>query len=222
MSRVVAAGVMVAVLWTMPAAAQTAPAGQVPPGPVVVSGYVGLNTGVAVVEKFGGVVGLEGGMRIWKNLDVVGEIVKAQNSVARRQLDRIDLLARGISPSVGGPGSANLEAPALFGGFGGRWVLENSGMFRPYVLVVVGGARVTLKPTIMVLGTNITANPAQYGVTLGQDVIGRYKYLATEGGVGVVAGFGMFYVDAGARLLSINADQRINVARLVFGGGYRF
>ena len=57
MRQVLAAGVMVvAVLWTIPAAAQTAPAAKVPAGPIVNSWYVGINTGAAVVEKFGGVL----------------------------------------------------------------------------------------------------------------------------------------------------------------------
>ena len=59
-------------------------------------------------------------------------------------------------------------------------------------------------------------------MTLGQDVIGKYKDVATEGGVGVVAGFGMWYIDGGARLISISGDERVNIARIVIGGGYRF
>jgi len=223
MRRVLAAGVVVAaVLWTIPATAQTAPAAKVPAGPLLNSWYIGVNTGAAVVEKFGGVVGVEGGWRVWRNLDIIGEIVGVKNSVSNAELQRIALLAQSISPTVGGPGFGTMKVPTLYSGIGGRWVIENSGKFRPYFLVAVGGAKRDLQPTLLVNGVDITANPAPYGVTLGQDVIGKYKDVATEGGVGVVAGFGAWYIDGGARLISISGDQRINIARIVIGGGYRF
>jgi hypothetical protein len=224
MRRVFAAGVMVmAALWAIPAAAQSAPASSVPAGPLVNSWYIGVNTGTAVVEKFGGVVGVEGGMRFRRNLDLIGEIGWVQNSVSARQIDKIDTLARSVAASQGGSASGSLKAPTTFSGLGARWVLENSGKFRPYFLVTLGGAKVNLKPSLTLNGADITSTASQYGVTLGQDVIGKANHFATEGGIGVVSGFGTsWYVDLGARLLSINADQRVNVARLVLGGGYRF
>jgi hypothetical protein len=195
----------------------------VPSGPLVNSWYLGVNTGTAVVEKFGGVVGVEGGMRFWRNLDLIGEIGWVQNSVSARQIDKIDTLARSVAASQGGTASGSLKAPATFSGLGGRWVLEGAGRFRPYFLVTLGGAKVNLKPSLTLNGADITSTASQYGVTLGQDVIGKANHFATEGGIGVVSGFGTsWYVDLGARLLSINADQRVNVARLVLGGGYRF
>ncbi|MEO8482599.1 MAG: hypothetical protein ABI634_10345 [Acidobacteriota bacterium] len=224
MRRVFAASVMVmAALWAGPATAQNAPASSVPSGPLVNSWYVGLNTGAAVVEKFGGVVAVEGGMRFRRNLDIIGEIGWAQNSVSARQLDKISTLARSLASSQGATASGTLKAPVTFSGIGARWVLENSGRFRPYFLVTVGGAKVNLKPTLTLNGANITSTADQYGVTLGQDVIGKANHFASEGGIGVVSGIGTsWYVDLGARLLSINADQRVNVARIVIGGGYRF
>ena len=72
-------------------------------------------------------------------------------------------------------------------------------------------------------GADVTSTASQYGVTLGQDVIGKYNNMAAEGGFGVLMGVGTFYVDAGLRVLSISEPgQRANVARLVIGGGYRF
>ena len=78
----------------LPAVAQT-PA-QPPPqpsGPSVNLWYIGANTGVAVVEKTGGIVGGEAGFRVWKNLDLVGEIVWMQNVVTRAQLDKANTVA---------------------------------------------------------------------------------------------------------------------------------
>jgi hypothetical protein len=224
MRRVFAAGVIVmAALWAGPAAAQGDSASTMPSGPLVNSWYVGVNTGAAVVEKFGGVVGVEGGLRFWRNLDLIGEIGWVQNSVSARQVDKISTLARSIATSQGGTASGSLKAPATFSGLGGRWVLEDAGRFRPYFLVTIGGAKVNLKPTLTLDGANVTSTASDYGVTLGQDVIGKSNHFATEGGIGVLTGFGTnWYADLGARLLSVNADQRVNVARIVIGGGYRF
>jgi hypothetical protein len=224
MRRVFAAGVIVmAALWAGPAAAQGSSASTMPSGPLVNSWYVGVNTGTAVVEKFGGVVGVEGGLRFWHNLDLIGEIGWVQNSVSARQVDKISTLARSIATSQGGTASGSIKAPASFSGLGGRWVLEDAGRFRPYFLVTIGGAKVNLKPTLTLNGANITASASDYGVTLGQDVIGKSNHFATQGGIGVLTGFGTnWYADLGARLVSVNADQRVNIARLVIGGGYRF
>jgi hypothetical protein len=209
-------------LWARPAAAQGNPA-TVPSGPLVNSWYIGVNTGAAVVEKFGGVVGVEGGLRFWRNLDLIGEIGWVQNSVSARQIDKVNTLARSIAAAQGGSASGSLKAPASFSGLGGRWVLEDSGRFRPYFLLTFGGAKVNLKPTLTLDGADVTSSASQYGVTLGRDVIGKSNHFATEGGIGVISGFGTnWYVDVGARLLSLNADERVNIARLVIGGGYRF
>lgn len=213
---------MVAAVSATPASAQTA-APAMPSGPIVNSWYVGVNGGSAVVEKFGGAFGAEGGLRVWRNLDLIGELAAAQNIVSRRQLDRVGTLAQAVQDSTGSSASGNLKVPMRYGGLGARWVFEQSGTFRPYVLFTAGGAHTERKPTLTLAGADITGSAAQYGLTLGQDVIGKYNEFATEGGIGIVVGVGTWYFDAGARLLSISGDdQRTNVARLVFGGGYRF
>jgi hypothetical protein len=223
MRRVLAAGMMMtAVLWTASAAGQTPSTPQASTASTVKSWYIGANTGAAVVENFSAVVGAEGGKRFWKNLDLVGEIAWVQDAVSRRQLDKVDTLARSIADSQHGTASSDMRVPTLYGGLGGRWVLEQSGKFRPYFLVTIGAAKVNLKPTIGLNGTDVTSSAATYGVTLGQDVIGKYNHFATEGGIGVLMSFGEWYADGGARLLSISSDQRTNIARIVIGGGYTF
>jgi hypothetical protein len=223
MRRVLAAGMMImAALWTESAAAQGASTPQASLEPTVKSWYIGANTGAAVVENFGGVLAAEGGKRFWKNLDLVGEIVWVQDAVNKRQLDKVGTLAHSIADSQHGTASSDMRVPTLYGGLGGRWVLEQSGKFRPYFLVTIGAAKINLKPTIGLNGTDVTGSAATYGVTLGQDVIGKYNHFATEGGIGVLMSFGQWYADGGARLLSVSADQRTNIARIVVGGGYTF
>src|SRR5215467_3019396 len=64
------------------AAAQTpAPSGAQPAGPSVNLFYIGANTGVAKVERAGGVFGVEAGARVWKNLDLVAEYTWMQDVV---------------------------------------------------------------------------------------------------------------------------------------------
>jgi hypothetical protein len=216
--------IVAAAFWASPAAAQSSPAAPVPAGPLINSWYLGANAGTAVVEKFGGVVGVEGGLRVWKHLDLVGEIVWIQDAVSRNQLDKMDTLAKSLAASQNGTATGTMKVPTTYAGIGGRWVLEDVGKFRPYFIVTVGDARTTLKPTLTLNGVDVTATAPQYGITLGEDVVGKYNNVATEGGLGVLMGVGTsFYVDVGARLMSISeTDQRVNVARLVVGGGYRF
>ena len=40
--------------------------------------------------------------------------------------------------------SSDVKVPAFYGGVGVRWVFENSGLFRPYVIATVGAARTEL------------------------------------------------------------------------------
>jgi hypothetical protein len=210
-----------AALVSAPAAAQTAD-DSVPAGPIVNSWYAGVNTGVAVVEKFGGTIGVEGGIRIWRNLDAVGEFFWTPNAVSSGQLGRVGTIVDALR--VYGDAAGRLKVPTSYTGIGGRWVFENSGTYRPYVMATFGGARTNLKPVFTINGTDVTGAADDYGVTLGEDLIGSYTRFATEGGIGIVMAYrDTWYLDAGARLISINGnDERINVARLVLGGGYRF
>ena len=87
----------------------------------------------------------------------------------------------------------------------------------------VGGASVNFKPKFEQGGTDITGNLPQLGVTLGQDLQGKYRPSAIGGGVGVVMPFGQWYADVGLRFTSINTTgQRSNLTRLLFGFGRRF
>ena len=221
MRRVFGAVLMMAVVLSA-ASAEAQSGAATAAEPIINSWYIGANTGTAVVERFSPVVGGEAGLRVWKSLDIVAEVAWAQDVVTRRQLDRVGVLAQSLAQSQGASASGNMKVPGLYAGAGARWVFEG-GKFRPYVLVTVGNAQTERKPTLTLGGADVTGSAAQYGVTLGQDVIGKYNNLATSGGIGILLGVGTWYLDAGARLVSVDAkEQRVNVARVVLGGGYRF
>jgi len=205
-----------------PASAQT-PSTASQSSPVVNAFYIGANTGAAIVEKSGGTFGLEGGVRVWKSLDVVGELSWMTNIVGRRQLDLISSVGTFVK-SNGTAATGDMKVPAFYGGAGVRWVFEQVGMFKPYGIVTFGGAKYELKPTLTLNGTNVTDTTAQYGVTLGQDVIGEYTAGVVSGGMGVLVKYrDNWYIDGGVRITSLDEkDQRANVVRVLIGGGYRF
>lgn len=221
-----AALVGVLTLVPLPAVAQTpAQPSQQPSGPSVNLWYIGANTGVAVVEKSGGIVGGEGGFRVWKNLDLVGEIVWMQNVVTRAQLDKANTIASYLSTTQGQPATSNVEVPATYWGLGARWVFEQVHLarMRPYFLATFGSGYTNIKSTFTLGGADVTGSLPQYGVTLGSDLAGKSNRFAVDTGGGVVWAFGSWYTDFGVRLVSLGGqDQRTNVARVVVGGGYRF
>src|SRR5215471_18490084 len=209
----------------LPAAAQT-PA-QPPPqpsGPSVNLYYVGVNTGVAVASKASGIVGGEAGFRVWKNLDLVGELVWMQNVVTGAQVDKANTIANYLSTTQGQPATSNVEVPAIYWGLGGRWVFEqvNVARMRPYVLLTFGSGHTDIKSTFTLGGADVTGSLPQYGVTLGSDLTGKSNHFAPDFGGGAVATFGSWYTDVGVRVVSITGQDQPNVFRFVVGGGYRF
>ena len=100
---------------------------------------------------------------------------------------------------------------------------EQNARFKPYAIFEIGGARLDKQPTFTLNGADITDTLPNYGVTLGEDLIGQSREAAVGGGFGMVVPFReTWYFDAGLRFLSIGGDDRTNVTRLVLGGGYRF
>jgi hypothetical protein len=211
----------------MSAAAQTAaPAQAKTSTPSMNLWYVGANTGIAVVEHVGGVFGAEAGARVWKNLDLVGELTWMQDVVTRRTLDNASKVANYLQTTQGKPASSDVEVPAFYLGAGARWVFEQTslGGFKPYLIATLGGTHTDIKSTFTLGGTDVTNSLPQYGVTLGSDLAGTSNNFTISSGVGVVRAFsGSWYADAGVRLVSIGTqDQWTNVTRLVVGGGYKF
>jgi hypothetical protein len=185
--------------------------------------FAGVNTGGAGAEKFGPVFGGEVGYRLWKNLDVMVEGVWFGNLVTERQLDSAATIADFIGSTQGGSTSSEVDVPTNYFGVGLRWVFEQNARFKPYAIFQLGGARLDKQPTFTLNGADITDTLPNFGVTLGEDLIGQSREAAVGGGFGMVVPFReSWYFDAGLRFLSIGGDDRTNVTRLVLGGGYRF
>lgn len=194
--------------------------------PVVNLWYGGVITGVGSVQKTGGVIGAEAGARVWRNLDVLLEGGSLSDVVPQRQLDLTAPLTDFLERREGKDASASVKMPAIYGGFGARWVFENvniAGWARPYVQFGVGGARVKRQPKFTLAGADVTSSLTQYGVTLGADLTATEKRAAITGGGGVLIPYRMLYVDVGYRVTGIRTPgEAINVNRLHIGVGARF
>lgn len=186
--------------------------------------FISAGAGTAAVEKFGGAVAADAGMRrVWKSLDIVVEGAWIQNGVTRRQLDRAGLLAGVIEQSQGGDASADIDVPVLYGGIGARWTFDQVALFRPYIQVTGGGVRGELQPTFTLNGTDITGSLDDVGITLGDDVQGKFGSGAASGGFGLIMERERYYIDITVRLLSFTVSgERTSATRLTAGAGFRF
>ena len=212
--------VMAALAVSAPASAQQA--GNAPDEPIINLWYAGLSTGAAVVEKSSGFIGAEAGARVWRNLDGVASLSWTGNAATGRQIDNINRLASTVERD-GVTASGRIKMPVTYVGAGARWVFENSGRYKPYVMTTLGVARTSLKPEISVNGANITGDANAHNITLGRDLAGKYSRFGVEAGIGFLMGFGPWYLDVGGRVQSISLeDHQVNVAKFALGGGYRF
>ncbi len=220
--------VLVGALTLVPlsAAAQTpAPSGAQPAGPSVNLFYIGVNTGVAKVERSSGVFGVEAGARVWKNLDLVAEYSWMQDVVNSHTLSAATTVANSLQTTQGQPATGDAKVPSYYFGAGARWVFEQVHLarFKPYVIATIGDGHTEIKSSFTLNGADVTNQLPQYGITLGQDLAGKYNNFAIDAGGGVVGAWGSWYADVGGRVLSIStAGQQTNVGRFFVGGGYRF
>jgi hypothetical protein len=213
---------IVAVGVATPVAAQT-PAGSSPPAAAEKPWSVGVNSGVAVVEKATGVFGVEVGRRVWRRMEIVAEGVWIQNGENKSQKNAMGLLASYLEQAQGTTATASMKVPLLYGGIGVRWIVTQASRFKPYALFTAGGVHSKLEPSLKVGGTDITSSAEQYGITLGSDVTGTANSSAVSVGLGVLMTSGQWSIDVGARMLNMGgATKRFNAGRLVLGGGYRF
>ena len=207
------------------AMAQTpTPSGAQSAAPSVNLWYFGGNVGVAMVNKTSATAGIEAGIRVKRNLDLVAEFSWMQNVVTSDTLSKASTIASFLQSSQGQAATSDVKVPAFFYGVGARWVFEQvSERYRPYIIATVGAAHTDIKSTFTLGGTDVTGSLPQYGVTLGQDLTGTSTNFAISPGGGVVMGFGKLYADVGYRLTSISTiDKQTNVNRIVFGAGIRY
>lgn len=211
----------------VPASAQT-PAAPKPTAPTTAattdSGFrIGVIGGFAAVQNVGGLVGVEAGYQINRNIEVDAEGFWMQDAVTRARLDAATGLATYLTSSLGKATTAVVKAPTTFGGAGLKFYIPMDGAVHPYVTVGGGVARVVLTPTITVAGADVTSSLSTYGVTLGSDLTGVMTKAAINGGFGVRFDRNQLAIDLGLRLTSIQTDgQKTNVLRAHVGFGYKF
>lgn len=228
MKRVMQTVVMAAVLMGLaaPAMAQMPAPAQPAAGsgaPAVNMGYLGVTSGLGIVQNVGAIAGAEGGIHLTGNLDVVAEGGWAADLVTRRIAGLTAPVVNYLTSTQGKTATGEVKAPGLYGLAGLRWVAPTSGSLRPYVLGQVGVARIEYQPTFTLGGTDVTSTVSTYGVTLGDDLAGTVTKVAFGGGVGVLYLKGQWYADAGYRFVSIGTEtQRTPFSRLHLGFGVRF
>jgi outer membrane protein with beta-barrel domain len=201
------------------------------PSPSVITWYAGAATGVAAADAVGGLFYVEAGMRTWRNVDVSGELGWYQNAAPSGRERVAAPLAAFLSQTQGQDVSVKVTMPTTYAMVNGRWVFEGQrrlgpvpfGRFRPYALVGLGAARVSVHSKFRMAGTDITGSLPQFGVTLGGDLAGHSSHPAVSGGAGVIAPYGKWYGDVGYRLTHIALDRgSANVNRLTVTVGRRF
>jgi hypothetical protein len=207
----------------LPAAAQTRASFAPTPangstGPLFIGGI----GGAGAVQKVGGVVGGELGIRVTDQIDLYGEGVWMQDVATRRRLGLASEVASILQTSQGGSASGTVDAPAVSVEAGARLTFTH-GRLRPYVTIGGGLARVTLRPAFTLAGSNITSSLSTFGVTLGRDLSGVSTRPAVTGGLGVRMSQGRWYIDGGLRLTQIQAvDETVRAVRATLTFGLRF
>ncbi len=185
--------------------------------------YGGMEGGIQSVQNVAGLAGIQVGRHLSSRADVFGEAVFLQDTITRRRSESANSVAAYLTQSQGRSASASIDSPSVAFSAGVRYYLTGVRNLRPYVTGSAGAARVTLRPVFLLAGADVTTLLGQYGVTLGSDLTGTTTQPAFGGGVGVVAGRGPWYLDAGLRLTSIRlTGQPANVLGLAIGIGRTF
>lgn len=209
-------------LSAVPAAAQTTNQTGAS-GPAVEMFYAGLFAGAGVVHKWGGTAGIEAGIRVRPKLDIIGEAGWVQNAVTKDRAASVQPIVSFLELTQGKPASAKVEAPAIFGSAGLRWVFEREGAWRPYVLGTVGVARVKHQTTFALDGVDITGAIESYGVTVGLDLEGQETALMIGAGTGLLYVRNRWYADASIRFNSIQLEgSATKLWRAAIGVGFRY
>ena len=146
--------ITVALLWALPAAAQT-------PAPAASSAghmFFGLTGGVEAVQNVGGSFGGEVGYSVTDMIDVFGEATWLQDVVTRRKLDVAKQIATFLQTSQGKTATSNVTAPGFYTGAGARLTLMNTGAIHPYFAIGAGVAHITINPTFTLSGSDVTTS----------------------------------------------------------------
>jgi len=205
------------------AGAQTTSAPVTTAGPAVETFYGAVFGGAGVVHRWGPTAGVEVGVRIRRNLDLIGEGVWVKDTSTQAEETSLKPLVEYLEVTQRTSASAKMEAPTFMGAAGLRWVFERNGAWRPYILGTVGMASIDRQTTFALSGTDITSAIATYGITLGRDLSGRESVLTFGGGVGVLRVSTKWYLDAGVRYSNLQPEAgSVNLFRARLGVGIRF
>jgi hypothetical protein len=197
-----------------PSAAAQTPAANLP------AWRVGVSGGLAAAQHVGALGGVEIARPLSSRLDVIGEGIWVQDTVTRRREETARTVAVFLAQSRSQPAVFTLKAPAGFIGGGARFLLVSpDSRVRPYVVGTAGIARVTLQPSVLVGGSDVTSHLGDYHVTLGSDLAGTSSSPAFGGGIGAAFGGAQWTLDVSLRVTSIKSkDDRANtVKRLAVG-----
>jgi hypothetical protein len=216
--------IMSSLIVALPVAAQTSTTSVVIAATGTPAGrlFIGGIGGAGAVQTVGGVFGGELGLRVTDRIDLFGEGVWMQDVATRRRLGLASEVASVLQTSQGSAASGTVDAPAVCVDAGARFTLTG-GRIRPYVIIGAGMARMTLRPTFTLGGSNVTSSLATYGVTLGSDLSGESTEPAFTGGLGLRMAQGRWYLDGGLRATRIQAvDEGITAVRATVTFGLRF
>ncbi len=211
----------------VPAAAQT----PTPAAPVVASAPVAATSGVEVgiigglgsVQNVGPMFGGQVTYRINQQFRVSGEGFWVKDAVTRARLNAIAGFATFLTNREGKTATAELVAPATYGGLAVQYLFPIKGSVHPYASAGAGLAKIVSQPKFTLGGADITTSLPTYGVTLGSDFAGEFTKFAITGGLGVIIERSRLSFDLGLRLTSVQTEgQKTNILRGQLGVAYKF
>ena len=195
---------------------------QVAPPPSDSKFYADFNFGPTLGHKSSGFYGVEAGLKLNADLDVIIDI-SHMNNVGTTDLDNN---AQVIANYLGGTQSSAFVT--THGAVGIRYHMEATPMIHPYALAAVGIASVRTEVVFTV--NSAVVDPATKNVQLGGDLSGTANKTILVFGFGVNVPFmERYFADLGYRYGQILAntsnvenDKSIPTQRIMLGVGVRF
>jgi len=188
--------------------------------------YAAVDVGATFGNKASGSFGGEVGGRVIDPIEVFIEFGRMRNVGTSALQDRADIIANFIK------GSAETSQKATFFDIGVKYRGPAfAGIWRPYVGLGIGNAKVETASTFTVNGTDVTSQlPALYGVVLGNDLTSSLNKVFLTIPIGVQGTFmRRYFVDGSyryghlfAKPDDIDGDVGITAQRLQIGFGVRF
>jgi opacity protein-like surface antigen len=199
-------GAVMAIGLAAPAAAQD------PPGPRMFAGGLagvtfGTETSSAIAGQFG--------VRVARDLFVIGEFGRMQNVLPDEVADQLPLAEEFLEGILGLPVNIEIKAPALYGFGGVRWA-QSGRRIAPFAEAGLGFAHLT--GDLKVNGVDIENILEEFGADFGDvsDLSTNEFLLAFGGGVNIGLTPTMS-VDAGYRFTRIFTEESAPNTSMVYG-----